>query len=225
MRRAGHVAAGAVAVLAALTLSGCGEVSPGAAATVDGEAIPLGRVDAMAQAFCAAEIVVQERGGNPPMFETTAGYRIEVLTTLVNVELAEDVVAELGIEVPPSAYQTDLGQLGEQFPELSAADVTALRDYIDELTRLLGYTTAIGREQQDATVSRDPAGAIDDGYLVDLAEGADIELDPRFGELRNGRVAGGSGSLSVPADEGGSGTEAAGSESSAGAVPASQTCA
>ncbi len=208
--------------IAGLALAGCGEVNPGAAATVDGESIPLDEVDTTARAFCAAELVIQEQAGDPLFAETTAAYRNEVLGTLINLELADQLRAELGVDVPPASYGTDLSQFDDLFAELSAEDETALRDYVADFNRLQAITQAIALEQDDSQTLQDPQTAIDDGYLVELAN-TDIELDPRFGELDGGLVVGGSGSLSVPATT--EGEPRRGQQAADEPVPASQTCA
>lgn len=223
MRRRGNAASVAL-VIVGLGLVGCGEINPGAAATVGGEAISLDEVDAKARAFCAAELALQEQSNDRPVLDTTAAYRNEVLTTLINLELADQLRAELGVDVPPASYPTDLSQFDELFAaELSAEDDAAVRDYVADFNRLQAITSAIAVEQDDSQTLQDPQTAIDEGYLVDLAAGTDIELDPRFGELDGGLVVGGSGSLSVPATtEGGlrRGEQGAGEP-----MPASQTCA
>ncbi len=56
----GRVAGTALVVAAGLTLTGCGDVSPGAAATVDGTAIARDTVDEIAQSVCAAEVEYAE---------------------------------------------------------------------------------------------------------------------------------------------------------------------
>ena len=221
MRRRGLAVAASVSI-AGLVLVGCGEVNPGAAATVGGESIPLDEVDATARAFCAAELVIQDQAGDPLFAETTVAYRNEVLGTLVNLELAEQLQAELGVDVPPASYGTDLSQFDDLFAELSAEDETALRDYVADFNRLQATTRAIAVEQDDSQTLQDPQTAIDEGYLVELAD-TDIELDPRFGELDGGLVVGGSGSLSVPAP-----TEEEprrGQQAEEEPAPASQTCA
>lgn len=184
--------------LAVLVLAGCGDVNPGAAATVDGEVIPLSEVDAMARAFCAADVATAELQGQEPSPRPTADYRIRVLNTLVDGELADIAVDELGLDVPPSAYGQDLSQFDDLFAELSDAEADALRDYIEAFGRLQASIAAIGRDQGSADAEPEAATAAGTKYLASLADETDIELDPRFGDMASGQVVGGSGSLSVP---------------------------
>jgi len=214
MRRVGHVAAAAVAVLTTLALAGCGEVSPGAAATVDGQAIPLDEVDEVARALCTYTQTTAELQGSPPEQLATTDIRREVLGTRLNAALAEVVSDELGVDVPPSSYEGGTSQIEPVLEQMPAAEADVLRDYVDTLGRLRELTAAIGEDRGDSNVAETPETAISRGYLLRLAQGTDIELDPRFGQLRQGRLVGGSGSLSVPADAG----------SRADPPPASQTC-
>ena len=196
MRRSRVVGTVAVAVL---VLTGCGDVNPGAAATVDGEVIPLSEVDAMARAFCAADVATAKLQGQEPSPRPTSDYRIRVLNTLVDGELADMAVEDLGLDVPPSAYGQDLSQFDDLFAELSDDEAEALRDYIEAFGRLQASTAAIGREQGSTDAAPDAATAAGQKYLARLADETDIELDPRFGDMASGQVVGGSGSLSVPA--------------------------
>lgn len=218
----------AATVASVVVLAGCGGVNPGAAATVDGTTIPLSEVDAMARAFCAADLASAEMQGQAPTPRDTADYRNRVLGTLVNAEVASAAVDDLGIEVPESASAPDLNQFEELFAELSEEDAEALRDYIDVFGELDASTQAIGRERGGGKVADDPEAAAAAGqqYLAERADKADIELDPRFGTLTDGQVVGGSGSLSVPAAGGAKAADAADAESDAvdADAPASQVC-
>jgi len=222
MRRSRLAAAVAVA---GLVLGGCGGVNPGAAATVDGVTIPLSEVDAMARAFCAADIASAKLQDQPPTPRDTAEYRNRVLGTLMNAELASQAVDDLDIDVPASAAESDLTQFEELFAMMSDDETSALTDYIGVFSRLDASTRAIGSEQGGQEVAADPEAAIAAGqeYLAERAADADIELDPRFGTPDDGQIVGGSGSLSVPADD-----EDAASASTAGGTdadaPASQVC-
>ncbi len=219
-RRPATRAAGVVVgVVAALALAGCGEVNPGAAATVDGETIPRDEVDEMAQAVCAARVVYAEQN-QEQIDPRMAVYRNQVLSTLVNDQLAVTATDELGIEVPASAYERDLSVFDELFAELSADEDAALREFFVVSSRLQAATRLIGREVGGEQAAADPAAAESVGaqYLVEEAQSADVELDPRFGELTSGQVVGGSGSLSVPA----AGEDAA--QPPVRDLPPSQTC-
>lgn len=219
----------AAAAATVLMLVGCGEASPGAAATVEGEPIALDEVDAMARAYCGYVLALAEQQPNVPV-RTTGYYRNLVLDTLVDAELAEDAVAELGLDVPPAAYEQDLEEFDEPFDALSAAEEAALREYIAVFNELQASLRAIGRDQGgDVPQNRDALIAAGQRYLVAAAEDADIELDPRFGEMSNGRVVGGSGSLSVPSSDEGGGGGAAGGAGGGGSGtdddgPSTQTC-
>jgi hypothetical protein len=202
-----------------LTLAGCGNVSPGAAATVNGEAIPLAEVDSMARAFCAADIAAAALQDQEPEPRGTADYRYRVLSTLVNAEVADDLASERGIDVPPASYEQNLSEYEALFAEMPDTDVDALLDYIASFSRLQATTEALGAERAGADADPSAALAAGQRLLQREVQNADIDLDPRFGELTGGQVVGGSGSLSVPAVGGDEPAEAEGDTR-----PATQTC-
>jgi len=216
MRRARRpVAVAAVAMVA--VLAGCGGVYPGAAAVVDGETIPLDEVDELARAVCSAQVVVAQQ--DPTQLDPNmAVYRNSVLSTLVNDRLASAATDELGIEVPPAAYERDLSEFEEIFAALSEEEESSLREFLVLSRRLQVATRLIGQQVGGEQAAANPQVADSAGlqYLVDEAASADVELDPRFGELTSGQVVGGSGSLSVPLE----GADARPD----GGLPAAQTC-
>ncbi len=77
-----------LAVAAGLALTGCGDVSPGAAATVDGTTISLDTVDEIAQSVCTAEVTFAGLNEQEWQPTPTSVYRDNVLSLLVNEQLA-----------------------------------------------------------------------------------------------------------------------------------------
>lgn len=192
----------ALVVAAGLALTACGDVSPGAAATVDGTKISRESVDDMAQAVCTAELTYAELMDQPAQPTPTSIYREITLSLLINEQLAQEVADRLGADVPPSSYQAgqDAG-LEDLFQALPSSALEPFQDYVESYSRLQATYAAIGAETGGAT-GDDPAAAAEAGraYVAKYAERQDIEIDPRFGGFTDGEVAGGSGSLSVPVE-------------------------
>jgi len=191
----------ALVVAAGLALTGCGDVAPGAAATVDGTRISLETVDDMAQAVCSAEVTYAEEFGDQPMQPTpTSVFRNTTLTLLINEQLALEVAGKLDLDVPPSSYQAGQSAgLDELLDALPSSAVEPFEDYVASFSRLDALYAAIGAESGETT-GDDPGAGVEAGraYVATYADKQDIEVDPRFGRFESGQVAGGSGSLSVP---------------------------
>ena len=191
-----------LAVAAGLVLAGCGDVSPGAAATVDGTTISMDRVDDIAQSYCAALVanaaLVKQAWQPTP----SAVFRDDMLEQLINEQLALEAADELGIDVPPSSYQFgDNSRLNDLLEQMPADDLEPFQDYLDSYGRLQALYSAIGADQAESDAD-DPQAALAAGqeYVREFAKERDIEVDPRFGEFTAGQVTGGSGSLSVAAE-------------------------
>ena len=192
----------ALVVAAGLALTACGDVSPGAAATVEGTKISRETVDDMAQAVCTAEVTYAGLVDQPVQPTPTSIYREISLSLLINEQLALDVADRLDVDVPPSSYEAgqDAGLEG-LFEALPSSALEPFQHYVDSYNRLQALYAAIGAEAGDAS-GDDPQAAAEAGraYVAQYAEQRDIHVDPRFGEFTDGQVAGGSGSLSVPVE-------------------------
>lgn len=221
----GRVAGTALVVAAGLTLTGCGDVSPGAAATVDGTTIARDTVDEIAQSVCTAEVEYAELTEQQFQPRPTSAYRDDVLSLLVNEQLALEAVDELGLDVPPSSYEAgDNPELSDLFEQLPSSQLEPFQDYLAAYSRLQALYVAIGAETGESG-GDDPQAALTAGqaYVAKYARERDIELDPRFGDFRRGQVVGGSGSVSVPVE--GAGSEPSqGEQADVSGLPDSQIC-
>lgn len=209
---------------AALLLAGCGDVSPGAAATIDGEAISVDEVDEYARAVCAAETTGAELAQQPHTPTSTSTQRESVLTILINAELAELAVDEFDLQVPPSAAATpDSAATAQLFEAMAAEDAgtaASYQEYDATLRRLVAVAIAIGAEQTGGQKSEQVLASAGGAWLASYAEDHDVQVDPRFGDFTSGRVVGGSGSLSVASG----GESGGGSAANLADLPASQIC-
>lgn len=215
-----------LALLAGVALTGCGEVAPGAAATVDGEAIPLDHVDEIARSVCSAEMSYADSSQTQWQPLPTSYYRDNVLGVLINEQLATKAADELDLDVPPSLSQPpDNEALDAIFAHLDGDDEAAFRDYLAAFGRLQALYFAIGRDQGGAKASGGQrATSAGQAYVADYADEHDVELDPRFGDFTGGQVVGGSGSLSVPLEPTETRTRTPGTPEDVSGLPDSQIC-
>ncbi len=215
-----------VVPVAGLTLAGCGDVSPGAAATVDGAAIPLDQVDAMAESVCAAELTYSKSNETEWQPQPLSTYRDNVLGVLINEQLAVQAADGLDLDVPPSMTQPpDNAALDGIYSALDTGDEEAFRDYLAAFGRLQALYFAIGQDQQgDSDDAQEDPQAVGQAYVADYADDHDVELDPRFGDFEEGQVAGGSGSLSAPLEPTETTVPAPGAPPDVSGLPDSQIC-
>ncbi len=213
-----------LALVAGLALTGCGDVSPGAAATVDGTTISLDTVDEIAQSVCTAEVTFSGLNQQEWQPTPTSGYRDNVLSLLVNEQLALEAADDLDLDVPPSTYEPgDNPQLSDLLDAMPAGELEPFQHYLETYGRVQALYIAIGAETGSS--GGDDQAAAGDGqkYVADFAEDRDIDLDPRFGDFTGGQVVGGSGSLSVAVDDSADGTSPQEQPDVSG-LPDSQIC-
>lgn len=191
----------AVALVASLALTGCGQVRTGAAALIGDERIADGELASVVQAArdaaAAGEVVRRDE----------AGFTRSELSRLVNHELVAGLAAERGVTVSEGALDARLGELAARNggPEALAQRAAengllpstlrdALRDQLlteglaRDLTRDSQVDRAVLRQSYDANAaSYDQARAshilVEDKALADSLL-AQVRADPsRLGEL------------------------------------------
>lgn len=189
----------AVAAAAGLLLSACGATAPGVAATVEGDRITDEQVDDFARVLCALGSVQGTESGS-----ASKDARFASLQILLSNQLAGDV-ADLDavprgevsaiLQGMVAARDTVPEELRETFDDVAA-----------EYARSQSAVIDLGRESlhksgQQGEVPDDAAYAEGTRLLAEYAKDADIEIDPRFGELVDGELRPADGSLSVPVSE------------------------
>lgn len=195
----------AVGLVAAL-LGACGQASPGAAASIDGETISLDQVDAYADAACEYTRTVTEMTNQQPQPISGAQLRVEVLNLLVQSVLTERLGERLGVTVPPSA--------GAGMPDATRAVIDAMpveeaaeaADFLAVSQRTGALQRAIGAEllaaegtgqeaDQPEEVTPEQRGA--EAVLAEQQD-ADIEVDPRLADGYAARTATAGGDTASP---------------------------
>lgn len=192
--RVSVLAAGAV-----LLLAGCG-MNPGAAAVVGDTRISDDQVDDAASALCAANIAGAAAQGQPKPELATRGARQAALSLLIDSELSQQFGEAHDIDPPKAEISNALAQNQQTVDALPEER----RDAFVELLR--GYVEAqlivqeAGREAAGPGAAPEQLAAAGtqrrDQWLAE--QGVEVELDPRFGEYRDGGIDGSGGSLSVP---------------------------
>jgi hypothetical protein len=183
---------------AALLLAGCG-LNPGAAAVVGDTRISDDQVDGAASALCAANIAGAAAQGQPKPELATRGARQAALSLLIDSELSHQFGEANGIEPPRAELSTALAQ-NQQTIDALPED---LRDDFSELFRSYVEGQLIvqqaGREAAGAAAGPEELATAGnqqrDAWLAE--EDIEVELDPRFGEYKDGGIDGSGGSLSV----------------------------
>ena len=214
----------AVAAAAALLLSSCGETAPGVAASVDGERITDEQVDDFAEVLCAIGGVPGGEAGAP-----TKSARFTSLQILMSNELTDDL-ADLD-EVSSQQVAPILEQMAPAREMLSEDERETFDRVAEEFARSQAAIVQLGRESleesgQPGEIDDQAAFAEGQRLLSEHAQEAEIEVDPRFGQVVDGALQPSSGSLSVPvSDLAVAGSSAEAGEELIGMLPASQKCA
>ncbi len=210
---------------AMLALTGCGGLHPWAAAVVGDETIPRDDVDALADALCSAEIVNAQAQGKPTDQIMSRAQRERALGFLIQTELSLQFGEAEGIQANRSQVSQALAQSEQMIgslPEDRRDDFrAALQEYVEGNYTLI----AAGRQSLGESIPDDQA--IAEGYRIrqDFAKDLDVEVDPRYGTLKEDTVKHGGTELSVAA----SGTARAGTRAKpapawVAQLPASQKC-
>ena len=215
-RRAAVLAAGA-----ALLLSSCSSNPPGVAADVNGQRITDRQVDDFAKVLCS----LSSQGASSAQPSSTA--RFSSLQILLGNELAAGVadlssVSETAVSQAMQQLETSRSSL----PESQRATFdTVAREYAEAQTAIVDLGRKSLESQGKKNVSDQDAFTEGERLRTQYASKADIEIDPRFGTMKNGQLTPADGSLSVPVSDFAREASAAQPSSSLVAqLPASQTC-
>ena len=187
--------AGAAAA-AALLLSSCGSTAPGVAAEIEGERITDQQVDDFAEVLCAIGGVQGTESGVP---SRTA--RFTSLQILFTNQLTEEV-ADLDA-VPQASVSAVLQGMAAARDILTEDQQETFDEVAEEFARAQSATLELGRQalaeagQPADKITEDLAYAEGQRLLAEYAADADVEVDPRFGEVVDGLLQPANGSLSV----------------------------
>ncbi len=191
---------GVVAVLAALTLSGCGALQPGTAVEVGEEKISLDQVDEIAADFCAAlePQLEAEAQTFPHSF-----FRSGIAGTLALRSVADQLAEDFGVTVEDrDQYIEAVAGLRQQIASVpddlrdSVLEVQTAPPYVEEVQAAVGEVVLDGRGERADFVA---AGT--DEFETWIAENG-VEFDPVFGtRTKDGGLTAEDGSVSFAVSE------------------------
>jgi hypothetical protein len=187
-------------VLSALLLSSCGNGAPGVAAAVGDSRISDQEVDDFAKVLCSLGAVQGTEAGTP-----TRSARFRSLQILLGDELAEDmtdtstadkrtvnaILTQMNAtrDTVPSSLTSTYDQVAKQFAQAQTAMIE------------LGRASLIKQGKSPAKITDDAAYAEGDRLRTEYAKSQDIDVDPRYGVIEDGRLRPSDGSLSVPVSD------------------------
>lgn len=215
-------------LVAAGLLSGCGQDSPGVAASIDDETISLSEVDAYAGAVCDYAATSAELSGTPPQPVSGGELRSFVLDLLIRATLTDRVADQVGARVPPSvgAEEPDAQTQAviEAMPQAEGdriAEIYSVSQRTAALARAIGAKLLADEGTPDATGDQADQRAAE--AITAAEQDADITVEPRLIEAYAARLASAGGTppsvdvaLSVPvSSEAGTDAPASGSETAA----------
>jgi hypothetical protein len=186
-------------VLALTAVSGCSDsFNPGAAATVNGTAIPQSKVDSVVSAACAYTAAIANGQAGQPT--SLANLRLTITQAQIQFALTGEVSDEMGLTVSPAAVHAADTQ--NTVPSgLSHSDAAALTDFFYDYAKSATETQLINAHLGDPSITTSaqvtkPSTAAAAKYLAGYAAKQDITVNPAYGRWTGSGVVGGSGSLS-----------------------------
>ena len=184
-----QVLAGGCAVLAALTLSGCGDAGPGVAAKVGDETVTVADVDRLTDGYCKAlEPQISAQGQVVPMRLV----RTFVAGSLTLQAAAEQLADASGI-TRPDGYADQLKQVETQAEGLPAAhrddfvEVGTARVFVTALERQIGGRLLLDEGNPSADDDQKVSRGREE-LVVWLGEHG-VDINPRYGfEIKDGNI-------------------------------------
>lgn len=182
---------------AGLLLAGCGGISPGSAAVVDGTTISMDEADRAADVFCQTSLLsAAQQGGTVDNGQLRRGVVSELVTGVV----AREVARRDSIDVPRTAWVFTDEQRDQVAQALPKADLDTVVDVLQDSQYTYAVAERIGERETGEKVTDQNAAQLQDAGRAVLAKAvtdADVRIDPRFGLGRDGQEVAQTGSLSV----------------------------
>ena len=213
-------------VVSGLLLTGCGQLTPGTAAVVNGTRIPDSAVDDFVEAQCVVADAAKSSGQAQP--ESLARLRTQSLRLLVDNRLSLQYAASEGVTPSEKLATAFYSQIQSGIESLPASASERLSVVGKELSEARAGLVEVGAK----TTGQAPTESNLQQLLAAGAQGqqkwqekAEIDTDPRYSPDASGLPGTGSGSVS---EAGSSFAKSAGKEtldpSFVSALPAGQRC-
>lgn len=200
MKLGGRATARAGAGLAVLLLlTGCGQLTPGTAAVVNGERITHDEVTALADAQCLAADQAAEAGGTQAM--AISSIKQQSLGLLMDTELSLQYAASQDITPPTGLATAFYNQLEPSIEPLPADARVVLEDVFRTYSEGRAALVAVGADVTGQEASLENVQQLLQAGLEArdawLSE-SEIETDPRYAPSPEGYPGGGDASVSQP---------------------------
>jgi hypothetical protein len=185
------------AAVALLLLSGCGGLTPGTAAVVNGSKITNDEVNALAEAQCAAADVAAKSGNSTTM--AVSKVKQQSLGLLMDTELSHQYADDEGIKFQKSISQGFYGQLEPGITPLPGKTRTVLTDVFESWAEGRAILVQAGSESTGQQPSFTNIEQLMNAGLQardSWLKKAKIETDPRYGPTKEGFPGGENGSVS-----------------------------
>ena len=192
--------AGPVAVVAALTLSGCGSLSPGNASEVEGQKITMSSVDDLVEAQCDAVTASAQSGQATAL--PVSDIKRRSLGLLLDTEVSKQYAESQGVTPDKAVVDAIYGQFSQAIAALPAKPRAVLGDALQNWAEGRAGLVAVASEATGEEPSPSNLEQLMNAGVAardEWQKGIDIETDPRFSPDASGFPAAGDGSVSEPA--------------------------
>ena len=196
-RKGSRMWAAPSAALALLLLSGCGAITPGTAAVVNGTRITNDEVNDLAAAQCVAADRAAAAGSSTAT--PIAQVKQQSLGLLMDTELSLQYAADQELDPPQSLARVFYSQLEPSISPLPSKARTVLTDVFESWARGRAVLVTVGSEATGQAPSPDNIEELISAGLEERTswlESAEIETDPRYAPTERGFPGGGDGSVS-----------------------------
>jgi len=214
------------AVAALLLLTGCSQLPPGTASTVNGTTITEDEVAAVADAQCVAADEAAKAGGAA----ATAMSRVhqQSLFLLIDAEISKQYAEEEGLEPSEGLAEAFFSEFEQSLAELPEKPRTVLEGLFKDWADSRAVLVQAGSEATGQPPSQENVEQLLQTGLQARAEWmqtAEIDTDPRYAPGEDGLPGGGDSSVSQPGSDF---AKDAGAEEAdpawVGGLPANQKC-
>ncbi|HWV25924.1 MAG TPA: hypothetical protein VNZ66_01775 [Aeromicrobium sp.] len=185
------------ALVAAVFLSACSSVHPGAAAVVDDTTISMSTLDEQAEVMCLIQTASQQQSGTPD----NAAIRQNTISMLVFEQIAQSMIDDQQLTVdrelaalPDDARERIEAVFGDRADEV--ADLLSSQQLL--YAQFVAIGAAVTGQQASPQTYDQLAAAGQQAAQEQLAE-LDVEFAPRLGIAPDGSALDGFGSVSVVA--------------------------
>ncbi len=229
-RRRPGVGVAAAALLSLTAVSGCGShLTPGVAATINGDTISQDSVDSVVEAACAYTAASAQTGAAPQPPISLANLRSTITQSLIQFEVTDDAATQMGLSVSPAVIAT--GATQQPIPAgLDDTDADVIKGFFADFAKSSAQIQLIGAHLADPSITTYEQVTLDKSaqgkkYVTTYAADQDVTVNPAYGSWNGSAVAGGSGSLSDPVSDSAKASAAGAADgANTSSLPSSQVC-